>query len=181
MYWSRTTAVAVAVGAACAATVSSAAIAAESATPGLGTFRSWTAAQSAAGFRLLKPTATYGDARSGKIIVTRCGITGKKAGKRLVLASYGLTPFSTLSLSQNNSGGPCASTGRTTPLGRYKIHGIWARMSGLCGRASLPACSSRKILLMLTWRAHGAYYVASSFGRSRRVLAGFARKLAAVG
>ncbi len=55
-------------------------------------YGSWTAAQKAAGFKLLRPTRTYGHKRNGLIGVSRCELK-KKGAKHVVTASYGLTPF----------------------------------------------------------------------------------------
>jgi len=53
-----------------------------------GSFRSWHAAQQAAGFRLRRPTRRHGLTRSGKIVVARCMVTGRLS-KRQVFAAYG--------------------------------------------------------------------------------------------
>lgn len=138
-----------------------------------GMFKSWRAAQKAAGFRLVAPTKTYGHVRNGDIIVARCELK-KPAGRRVVTASYGLTPFSVLAISQNNAGQACMSTGKVTHLGTVKINGTKAVLTGKCGMKGLRPCTSLKVLLFLTWTRHGIYYVASSFGLPRKTLAGFA-------
>ncbi|HVB43348.1 MAG TPA: hypothetical protein VNF47_11675 [Streptosporangiaceae bacterium] len=163
-----------------AASFTTTALAAQSQPTGTGQFRTWHAAQAAARFRLMRPTQTYGLARNGRILVIKCAMTKRLATKRLVLVSYGPTPFRTLMLSQNNSGGPCTSIGNTKKLGHVRVHGVLATLRGLCGRTGLRSCSSRNIVLFLIWRRHGVYYVASSFGEFPRRLIGFARSLVPV-
>lgn len=172
MRWNRIMAAVVTVGAAAPACIATTALAAPASH--VGTFKSWHAAQEAAGFKLIRPTRTFGLPRNGEIVVTRCVIK-KKTAARLVTVSYGLTPHKALNLSQNDSGGPCRKTGTTTSLGTVRIHGTLAKLTGLCGRTGLPPCTSTKIFLFLTWAKHGIYYVASSFGERRMMLVGFAR------
>ena len=142
----------------------------------LGMYGTWTGAQRAAGFKLLRPTRTYGHKRNGLIAVSRCEVK-KREARRLVTATYGLTPFSVLGLTQNNSGRACTSTGKVKRLGTYKIDGTRAVLTGKCGMRGLRACTSRKIFLFLTWTRHGVYYVATSYGLPRRTLVGFATGL----
>ena len=149
------------------------------ATAGTGQFGSWKAAQKAAGFRLLRPTRLYKHVRNGDLIVTRCAATvkKKKAVHRVVIASYGLTPFSTLALYQNNLGKPCSSIGRVTLLRKVKVDGTTAQLSGKCGMKGLRSCTSRKIFLFLTWTKNHIYYMATSFGVAPKTLVGFAASL----
>jgi len=172
---------AAAVGIALTASIATAAFAAQAVPSRTGLFSTWHGAQSAAGFSLMKPTRTYGLARAGRIIVSRCDISRKKGTKRLVIAAYGSTPNHNLTLSQNNSGGQCAIISASKNLGRYRVNGTWAKLVGDCGRAGLPRCSSRKIFLFLTWRKNGNYYQASSYGERPSVVVGFARGLVRVG
>jgi hypothetical protein len=175
----------VAIGLAAAATVAcmatmTAAVAAPGASGGparTGLFATWRSAQAAAGFRLLRPTKTYGLPSAGKISVARCDITRKraKAGKHLVIAGYGRTVKANLTLSQNNAGVPCTRTHFIKYLGKYKVKGGWAQLNGVCGIGKLPSCASHRIFLFLTWRSRGSYYQAQSYGESRGVLLGFAR------
>jgi hypothetical protein len=158
------------------ATPATQALAAQSASHHPGTFKSWGAAQRAAGFKLLQPTRTYKHVRNGDIVVARCEVK-KPAGRRVVTASYGLTPFSVLAISQNNAGLACMQTGKVKTLGSYKINGTKAVLTGKCGLPGLRPCTSLKVLLMLTWTRHGNYYVASSFGLPRKTLVGFATGL----
>lgn len=147
-----------------------------------GTFGTWRGAQKAAKFKLIRPTRTYGLKRNGLITVGRCARTvTQKVAHADVTVSYGLTPFSVLSLSQNNSGGPCTKVGKVKTLGHVKVDGRRAVLSGKCGMPGLLSCKSKKIFLFLTWKKHGVYYVASSFGHSRKTLAGFAKGLRKVG
>jgi len=171
--------IAAAVSAVSMATVT-AAVAAPGASGGparTGLFSTWHSAQAAAGFRLLQPTKTYGLPATGKISVARCDISRKKAkaGKLLVIASYGRTVKANLTLSQDNAGVPCTRTHFIKYLGKFKVNGGSARMNGVCGVGKLPSCASRKIFLFLTWRSRGVYYQAQSYGEPRGVLLGFAR------
>lgn len=145
-----------------------------------GLFKSWHGAQSAARFGLLKPTNIHHLKRNSPISVARCEISKKKAAKRLVLASYSLTAAANLTLSQNNSGGPCTRTRPGKRLGKVRIHGSTAILTGDCDAPHLPRCTSRRIFLFLTWRHKGVFYQASSFGESRRTLSAFARSLVGV-
>jgi hypothetical protein len=169
--------------AACVVTVASSAtlaVAAPRRSAGIGQFSTWRAAQRAAAFPLLRPTRTFGLPITDKISVARCEISRKKAKKRLVIASYGRTGRANLTISQNNSGGPCTKTRRVTILGHFSVNGVRATLIGDCGVKGLPSCQSTKIFLFLTWRARGVYYQSSSFGEARRVLVGFARGLVRV-
>ncbi len=142
-----------------------------------GLFATWRGAQSAAGFGLLKPTDTHHLPRNGQISVARCEISKKKASKRLVIASYGTTANANLTISQNNSNGPCTRNGRSKRLGKVKIHGATAILTGVCDAPHLPKCTSVKIFLFLTWRKNGVFYQASSFGERRGVIIAFAKGL----
>ena len=151
------------------------------ATPGgLGSFASWRAAQRAAGFRLLKPSVTFGQRRNGNISVSKCLVRHEFA-KRVVIANYGRTVRAQLSVSQNNYGRPCLRMTRMTRLASVSVRGARAALSGLCGRTGFPACTSRRIWLYLTWSRHGIYYVTSSWGERRSTLISFARGLVRVG
>jgi hypothetical protein len=147
---------------------------------GLGSFASWRAAQRAAGFRLLKPSVTFGQRRNGDIAVTKC-LVKHQFTKRVVIANYGRTVRAQLSVNQNNSGKPCLRTTRMTRLATVTVHGATATLSGLCGRTGFPSCTSRRIWLYLVWSSHHVYYVTSSFGERRATLISFARGLVRVG
>jgi hypothetical protein len=144
-----------------------------------GAFRTWHAAQSHAGFGLLRPTRTHGLRRTPLIFVSRCQAAGK-LGKIVVIAGYGSTPNANLSLNQNNSGGRCLPIGRTRRLGRFKVSGVWARLRAACGLRGFPSCRSRRIYLFLTWAKHGRYYVAISHDLRAATLLSFARSLVRV-
>ncbi len=142
-----------------------------------GLFATWRGAQSAAGFRLVKPTYTHHLSRNSEISVARCEISKKKAGRRLVIASYGKTANANLTISQNNSNGRCTKNGRSKRLGKVKIHGATAILTGVCDAPHLPKCTSVKIFLFLHWRKNGVFYQASSFGERRGVIIAFAKGL----
>lgn len=127
----------------------------------------------------MKPTRTYGLARAGGISVTRCARTKRLRAKRLVTAIYGAV-FHTLILSQNNSGGPCQKPGKAHRIRTVRVQGVRGVLTGLCGMPHLPRCTVRNLWLFLTWRKHGVYYVAASYGEWPRTLIGFARRLVRV-
>ncbi len=184
MRWNKIAATVLAAGAVCAASsavpvLAGPAFAVQAGASGLGQFTSWKAAQKAAGFKLLRPTRTFGHVRNGDLIVTRCAATvkKKKAAHRVVIANYGLTPFSTFALYQNNLGKPCSSIGKVTPLSKVKVDGTTAQLSGKCGMPGLKPCTSKKIFLFLTWTKNHIYYMATSFGQPRKTLIAFAAAL----
>jgi hypothetical protein len=158
-----------------AMTLAPAALAAPAAPAGIGAFHTWSAAQSAAGFGLRKPTRTYG-LRLGPIVVTRCQATGKLK-KRNVIASYGSPLHRLLAITQNNSGGACGDFGSARKLGTYRVQGRRAVLYGACGKNIGPPCSSRKISLFLVWTKNGKYCLASSHNERRSTLVRFARSL----
>ncbi len=154
---------------------------AASSAPGQGvapaaTFHTWRAAQHAARFQLLRPERTYKLKILGAIHVEHCHVTGKTS-KRMADATYGKAGHALLGIQQNNSGGPCGNGEVARSLGKVKIHGVTAHLSGLCGMTGLPSCHSKKIFMFLTWRHHGVYYQAISFSEARATLIGFARSL----
>jgi hypothetical protein len=184
VHWNRMMATVITASAVAAVSIGTSALAAPAPAPGhLGLFISWHAAQEAADFPLIRPTKTFGLKRNGRIVVTRCvtGPTKDRHARRLVIARYGNTPRAQLMLSQNNTGHPCGSIGKVTSLGTVRVHGVKARLSGLCGRDHLPRCSAKNIFLFLTWTKHHIFYVASSFGKSRGILIAFARGTVPVG
>lgn len=147
---------------------------------GTGLFSSWSGAQKAAGFQLMRPTKTFKLPIANKISVARCEISKKKAKKRLVIASYGRTVRANLTISQNNSGGPCTITRKGTLLGHFLVLGARATLIGDCGMHGLPSCKSTKIFMFATWRAHSVFYQAMSFGEPRTTIVSFARSLVRV-
>jgi hypothetical protein len=128
----------------------------------------------------MRPTKTFGLPITNKISVARCEISKKKAKKRLVIASYGRTVRANLTISQNNSGSPCTKTRSGTLLGHFTVQGQRATLIGDCGIKGLPSCRSTKIFMFLTWRAHGVYYQAMSYGETRNTIVAFARSLVRV-
>jgi hypothetical protein len=141
-----------------------------------GSFRSWHAAQQAAGFRLRHPTRRHGLTRSGKIVVARCMVTGRLS-KRQVFAAYGQASHRFLELVQNNSGAACGDPGEAKQLGIFRIHGARGTLFGICGAVGLPSCHKRHITLFLTWRKHHIFYQAFSHNERRHTLLNFARSL----
>lgn len=147
---------------------------------GVGQFRSWKWAQRRAGFHLMKPTKTYGLHRAGRIMVTRCE-AHLRSRDRVATANYGKTAFRYLVLTQNNSGGPCQREGTAHRIRKVKVQGVTGVLTGLCGMKHFPRCkNNRKVWLFLTWRKHGVYYMAASYGEWQKTLIGFARHLVRV-
>ncbi len=142
----------------------------------IGAFRTWHAAQRAAGFRLKRPTRVHGLTRSGKIFVTRCEVTGQLR-KRNVFASWGHVRHRFLEISQNNSGAPCGNFGEAKKLRTVRVHGARATLFGVCGFHGAPSCHKRDIFLFLTWKKHRICYVATSHDQRGHVLINFARSL----
>ena len=176
MRWNHIAATVFAAGAVCAASCSAPAFAAQAGPSALGQFANWKSAQKAAGFKLLRPARVFKHVRNGDLIVTRCAATVKKkqAAHRVVIANYGLTPFSTLALYQNDLGAPCSSVGKVTNLKTVRINGTTAQLSGKCGMKGLRSCKSSKIFLFLTWTKKHIYYMATSFGEPSKTLIAFA-------
>lgn len=158
-----------------AAPGSASAAAFSSATPA-GSFRSWRAAQRAAGFRLKAPARTYGLTRKHAILVGKCLAAGRTR-KRDVYAEWDGPRRQYLTLDQNNSGGACSNFGAARFLGIYRVQGQRARLYGFCGSRGLPSCRARAAVLVLTWRSGQRYYVAYSGHQWRATLLGFARHL----
>jgi len=180
MRWKQIVATGMTLGTVSAAGFATTALAAPAGPAGFGMFSTWQAAQKAAKFKLLKPTATDKLPRNGKIVLTRCEAQ-KKSRAHVVIAVYGLTPFKMLSLSQNNSGQACSTVGKVKSLGKFKVDGTTAQVTGKCGFDHLRSCKSTKVFLFLTWRKHGIYYFATSFGEARKTLTGFAAGLRPIG
>jgi hypothetical protein len=154
-----------------------AALAAPARPAGTGMFKTWSAAQKAAGFTLVKPGSTDGLTRAGRIVVTKCEVTGE-ISKRLVDASYGNPSGRLLDIQQNNSGGPCGNIGVAKDLGHYTVDGVRAYLIGECGEPELPhSCHSRDIWLYLSWTKHHIFYQAASHDQWRATIVSFARSL----
>jgi hypothetical protein len=138
-----------------------------------GTFKTWPAAQKAAGFKLLKPTSTFGLRRQGGINVMRC----QSPTKLDVNVSYAHAKAN-MFWDQTTAKFRCGDIGEATFLGRYRVDGVWARLLGACGVMSAPPCSSRKLYpLDLLWAKHGVSYLLISEGVRRATIVGFARGL----
>lgn len=141
-----------------------------------GSFKTWPAAQRAAGFRLKKASRTYGLRRMNAILVSKCEVTGRLS-KRDVFAEWQGAKKRYLAVDQNNSGGACSNFGAAKPLGTYRVQGHKARMFGFCGVSGLPSCRVRNIVLVLDWKAGQNYYVTYSRNEWRSTLVGFSRSL----
>jgi hypothetical protein len=139
-------------------------------------FSSWSKAQKAAGFRLQKPSRTYGLVRTHPILVGKCLATGQ-GSKRDVYAQWGGAHGRYIALDQNNSGKPCSNFGAAKFLRTWRVHGHKALMYGFCGRSGQPRCDQRIVVLVLTWKVGSRFYVAYSRNEWRRTLVGFARHL----
>jgi hypothetical protein len=141
-----------------------------------GSFKTWSAAQRAARFRLKAAKRTYGLKRRHPILVGKCQVTGKLR-KHDVYAEWDGAKKRYMSVDQNNSGGACSNFGAARPLGTYRIRGHKAHMFGFCGGMGLPSCRTRNIVLVLAWKAGRNYYVTYSNNEWRSTLAGFSRSL----
>jgi hypothetical protein len=141
-----------------------------------GSYKTWSAAQRAAGFRLKRPHSTFGLSRTHGILVNKCQATGK-TGKREVYAEWDGSQRRYMSVDQNNSGGACSDFGDARPLGTYRVQGHKAHMFGFCGMKGLPSCSKKSVVLVLDWKAGRDYYVTYSGNEWRRTLVAFARSL----
>ena len=141
-----------------------------------GTFKTWPAAQRAAGFKLLKPTKTFGLRRQGGINVMQC----QSPTKLDVNALYARGKAS-IYWDQTTFKFRCGNIGVAKRLGRYRVDGVWAELFGSCGVLSAPPCSSKKLYpLNLLWAKRGVSYLLSSDGIRRSTIVGFARGLRAV-
>lgn len=158
------------------AAVAAPAIAAPGLAPGIGTYKTWAQAQKAVGFKLYKPTVTYGLPNVGHVIASVCEASTKK---RVITVSYGSFNTHNVGLSENNSGAGCGDGDEGTFLANYKIHGIAAKLYGFCDILGAPACTSSKIELWLVWKTKALFFVASAFNESRKNLLNFAAKLKA--
>lgn len=147
---------------------------------GNGKFTTWAAAQTAAGFKLKRPTKVHGLARTGKIHVVTCEVTGSTT-KHDVGAQYGKLATGILTLDQNNSGHPCGDVGDAKLLATPKIDGVKAQLFGACGMSGEPSCSSKKTFLFLIWTKGKIAFVAQSHQETRSAIISFGRSLKPVG
>lgn len=135
-----------------------------------GNFTTWPQAETAAGFPLHRPTRLHGLRRAGPINVRRCETRGQHH-KRVASAVYG-TPFSSLlSISENNSGAPCAPVSGPF-LRNVRIHGVTGKLYGAC----LVSCRQEGVLELI-WIRRGTFYEANSVNEPQHVLLNFARHL----
>ena len=141
-----------------------------------GSFKTWKAAQRAAGFRLHAPGKTFGLKRHHPILVGKCLASGHKS-KRDVYAQWDGGKKAFVALDQNNAGTPCSNFGAAKPLGTWRVQGHKAHMYGFCGRKGQPSCRSKNITLVLAWKAGTHYYVMYSNNEWRRTLVAVARSL----
>ncbi|HMH93950.1 MAG TPA: hypothetical protein VK586_23075 [Streptosporangiaceae bacterium] len=163
-----------ATGTAAAPAIAPATAPAGSTTPaGAGSFKTWAAAQKAAGFTLYVPKETDGLKRTHNILVTRCTATTKVRFD--VYAQWGTKTF--MALDQNNSGAACSDFGAATFIKNYKISGVTYRLMGFCGRRGQPSCSSKAASLALTWKIGSRFNAAFSKGVLRGTLVSFATSI----
>lgn len=156
------------------AAVAAPAVASSGLSAGTGTYKTWTKAEKAAGFKLVQPGTTYGLRNVGHILVSSCETS---AHKRSVSAFYGSILKASLSLEQDNAGKACNTSYPGTSLGTYRIHGHPASLYGYCGIGDAPPCTSTDIELWLTWKVKSDFYIASSHDESRSRLVHFATVL----
>lgn len=142
-------------------------------------YTSWSAAQHAAGFALLRPTNTEGLKIHGKIEVNSC----PQLHSTWVLADYGKAHSKTsLGIMQVTHNDGCA--GNLPPsikLATYHVDGAKATLYGVCRLFNNPPCNHQAIERFLTWTKGRIYYVVSSFDERPPTVVGFAKKLKAVG
>jgi hypothetical protein len=146
---------------------------ASTAPAGVGSFKTWAAAQKAAGFTAFIPKNTAGLKRTHNILVSRCSSSSKV--RYQIYAAWGTKTF--LALDQNNTGTACSNFGAATFLKTYKISGVTYKLYGFCGRGSQPSCSSKAAPLVLTWKIGSRYYVGYSKGVLRGTLVTFATSI----
>ena len=141
-----------------------------------GTYKTWRAAQHAAGFTLLKPGSTGGLKRDGGVrVLAPCGVPNNYA---VVIAHYGSQsashPGKQYTLFQ---GGECYNIGEARTLGHPKVDGVKATLLGVCDLDGAPSCHSKHLWLYVTWTKHDRFYQVESYDRSRSQVIAFARGL----
>ena len=168
-----------AIAALCAAAAPASAFAADRVPARTQSFTTWSAAQHAAGFALLRPSDTDGLRISGKIEVNSC----PSLHSTWVLADYKSAHAKpSLGIMQVRHNDGCA--GNLPPsvkLGTYHVDGAKATMYGVCRLFNNPPCKHLAIERFLVWTKGRDYYVVSSFDERPATVVGFARKLKAVG
>jgi hypothetical protein len=147
-----------------------------------GTYRTWKAAQHAAGFKLLRPASTDGlKPSNGGIRVNQCD-SPKYA---TVYAQYGYPGYPSrklIGLFQDDApkAAPCEDIGIATSLGHFKVDGTTATLFGACGTQvpGEPSCHhGYHVWLFLVWTRHGHYYQVMTHDESRSKIVAFGRKL----
>jgi hypothetical protein len=141
-----------------------------------GSFKTWKAAQRAAGFRLKAATRTHGLKRTHKILVGTCEVT-HKTSKHSVYAEWDGKKGTFMAVDQNNSGGACGNIGEAKSLGTRRVQGHKAHLFGYCGMKGEPSCAKKNISLVLSWKADKDYYVTFSKNEWRSTLTSFSRSL----
>jgi hypothetical protein len=165
-------------------------------------YRTWEAAQKAAGFPLLMPTKTFGLKLRRGIYVIGCPRiqipppagkpTGQVHATRQVLAIYGgrgrLLPLISFSQRRGHRG-PCGMPPfprQVKIVAKVRVDGVWAILSrahgSLCSVSPNKKPKCRTIVIwQLAWAKHGHRYLVSSPTKSGRVrVIGFARSLVPV-
>jgi hypothetical protein len=148
------------------------------ASPSFGAFTSWQAAQSAAGFGLLRPASTNGlPLIDGGIQVGQCAGDTAHAAVVAIYAAGGHE----LGILQDDepASQPCSNFGEATTLGTYSVHGALAQLLGACGTAAgEPSCDSASLWLSLGWTTGGdRYYQVLAHNESRAQVLAFAQGL----
>ena len=163
----------------CVAAAPASAVAANRTPAGTHRYTTWPAAQRAAGFALLRPSATYGLPISGKIEVTSC----PQLHSTWVFATYSAAhakPDLAVMQVRHNDG--CAGElPPTVKLATYHVDGAKATLYGACRIFHNPPCKHLAIERFLVWTKGRDYYVVSSYDERPATVVGFARKLKAVG
>ena len=144
-----------------------------------GFYRSWTAAQHAAKFKLLKPGKTFGLRRTGRIQVETC-VLAPKVSRKAVFAGYGGSGDRSVQIQEVNYHMYCGNAGEAKTLGHYRVDGVRATLLGSCGLPGLPSCHKLKISLDLLWVKRGKSYALSFFAMRRAAVVAFARAMRAV-
>ena len=163
----------------CVAAAPASAVAADRTPAATHHFTTWRAAQHAAGFALLRPSATDGLRISGKIAVSSC----PQLHSTWVLADYTAAHAKpSLGILQVRHNDGCAGDlPPSVKLGTYHVDGVKATMYGSCRIFNNPPCKRLAIERFLVWTKGRDYYVVSSFDERPATVVGFARKLKAVG
>jgi len=163
------------IAALCVAAAPASAVAANRAPAGIHRYTTWSAAQRAAGFKLLRPSDTYRLRISGKIEVNSC----PQLHSTWVLATYASKRAKpNLGILQVRHNDGCA--GNLPPsvkLGTYHVDGVKATLLGVCRLFNNPPCNHLAIERFLVWTKGRDYYVVSSFDERPATVVGFARKL----